>query len=118
MVISERHPFLGKIVTGRVHSGSVAVGDRLKVLWKDGEAVAFILLDLHIHMTNFKKPPLQAAPALLSQPSQLSQLSLLGPAGPCRCRIPFGPAPLLRERRAAAAAGSAPQGRGVQMHVR
>ena len=37
VVMSERHPFLGKIVTGRVHSGSVAVGDRLKVLWRDGE---------------------------------------------------------------------------------
>jgi hypothetical protein len=35
--MSERHPFLGKIVTGRVHSGSVALGDRLKVLWRDGE---------------------------------------------------------------------------------
>lgn len=37
VVMSERHPFLGKIVTGRVASGSVALGDRLKVLWKDGE---------------------------------------------------------------------------------
>ncbi|KAL4439803.1 hypothetical protein ABPG75_002804 [Micractinium tetrahymenae] len=36
VVMTERHPFLGKIVTGRVHSGSVAVGDKLKVLWKDG----------------------------------------------------------------------------------
>lgn len=35
--MTERHPFLGKIVTGRIHSGSVAVGDKLKVLWKDGE---------------------------------------------------------------------------------
>ena len=35
--MTERHPFLGKIVTGRIHSGSVAVGDRLKVLWKEGE---------------------------------------------------------------------------------
>ena len=37
VVMTERHPFLGKIVTGRIHSGSVAVGDKLKVLWKDGE---------------------------------------------------------------------------------
>lgn len=37
VVMTERHAFLGRIATGRVHSGSVAVGDRIKVLWKDGE---------------------------------------------------------------------------------
>ncbi|KAI3431850.1 hypothetical protein D9Q98_010602 [Chlorella vulgaris] len=36
VVMTERHAFLGRIATGRVHSGSVAVGDRIKVLWKDG----------------------------------------------------------------------------------
>ena len=47
VVMTERHPFLGKIVTGRIHSGSVAVGDRMKVLWKDGEGLlqgAFVCL--------------------------------------------------------------------------
>ena len=37
VVMTERHSFLGKIVTGRVHSGTVALGDRVKVLWRDGE---------------------------------------------------------------------------------
>lgn len=37
VVMTERHPFLGKVVTGRVAAGSVGLGDRLKVLWKDGE---------------------------------------------------------------------------------
>ncbi|EFN51124.1 hypothetical protein CHLNCDRAFT_141310 [Chlorella variabilis] len=36
VVMTERHSFLGKIVTGRVHSGTVALGDRVKVLWRDG----------------------------------------------------------------------------------
>ena len=36
VVMAEPHPFLGKIVTGRVHSGSVAVGDRVKVLSHKG----------------------------------------------------------------------------------
>ncbi|GAB4823663.1 hypothetical protein N2152v2_010709 [Parachlorella kessleri] len=32
VVMTEKDPFLGKIVTGRIHSGSVAVGDRIKLL--------------------------------------------------------------------------------------
>ena len=32
VVMTERHPFLGKIVTGRIATGAVAVGDRLRVL--------------------------------------------------------------------------------------
>eukprot|EP00887_Chlorella_sp_A99_P000494 scaffold17.g494.t1 len=36
VVMTERSPFLGKVVTGRVHSGSVGVGDRLKVLGHRG----------------------------------------------------------------------------------
>lgn len=51
VVMTERHPFLGKIVTGRVHSGSVAVGDRLKVLWRDGEPPPRSLASLRPQLT-------------------------------------------------------------------
>ncbi|KAA8495706.1 GTP-binding protein TypA/BipA-like [Porphyridium purpureum] len=33
-----RDPFLGKMVTGKVHSGTAFVGDQVKVLTRDGEA--------------------------------------------------------------------------------
>ena len=37
VAMAERDPFVGKIVTGRVASGTVAVGDALRVLHHGGE---------------------------------------------------------------------------------
>ena len=59
VTMTERDSFLGRVATGRIASGHIKVGDKIRTLRHNGETVlkAYVLASLHVlRMCSFRDP--------------------------------------------------------------
>lgn len=59
----ETDPFLGRILTGRIHSGSIKVNETVKAIGRDGKTIEQVRLTKLLAFRGLKREPIESAEA-------------------------------------------------------